>query len=155
MQLLFKKSKCSTSCINIIKFHSIWFSPFQLIHITSNLDSAMQYIFYSIQLCVICSFVSVTSVWFYETLCRPLARTESPDISLKTSFLVGIDSLNNLLFNKYFILLSNLSKYTIIDIIFHVVHKSVMRNFAKMLCLQHFCLTDTVSLLEKKRLLAC
>lgn len=53
-----------------------------------------------------------------------------------------------------FTLLSNLAKYIIIFIILHHVHKGVMKNFAKMLCLQHFYFTDIGSLSEKKMQLA-
>lgn len=87
----------------------------------------------------------MTSVLFSETLHRPLLRTEFPDMSLETSFNVSIDSffLNLTFFflDMDFKLLSNLSKYTIIYIIFHLVHKGVMKNTAKTLCLQHFCFT--------------
>lgn len=130
VQLLFYKSTCQTLCINTIKSRPIWFSPFQLIHITSNLDSAMRYIFYPISLCVVCSFVSRASVWFYETLYRPLGNTESLDVSLNTSLRDNLDSLNNIFFffsDIDFKLLLNLSKYTIIYILLHGVHRGVLK----------------------------
>ena len=75
----------------------------------------------------------MTSILFSETLYGSLLRTDSPDIvSLETSFRVGMDSLNNLSFlDMDFKLFSNLSKYTIICIMFHLVQKDVMENFAK------------------------
>lgn len=80
----------------------------------------------------------MTSILFFEALYRPLLRTELSDMSLETSLNVGTDSLKYIFLNIDFTYLSNLAKYLIIYIIFHLVYKGAMKKFARMLCLQHF-----------------
>lgn len=95
--------------------------------------------------CVICSFVSMASVLFSETLFRPLLRTESPAMALGTSFCTGIDSLKILSLFFFFLyvdfkFLSNLSSIQG-SILYSILFTSFMRRLGpvamSVVCLFH------------------